>query len=114
MVNTLQRDFDGYLRWAFDCWNAIPSMDSRFGTWPGGDTYLIYPENETSIRFEKLREGIQTVEKIKALRTQLSQEGKTEQLNKLEIELQKFSNKNINRDLIPTQVKNLKNLLNSL
>lgn len=114
MVNTLQRGFDGYLRWAFDCWNANPSMDSRFGTWPGGDTYLIYPENETSIRFEKLREGIQTVEKIKALRTQLSKEGKTEQLNKLETELQKFSNKNINRDLIHMQVKSLKNLLNSL
>lgn len=114
MVNSLQRGFDGYLRWAFDCWNERPTEDTRFGSWAAGDTYLIYPENETSIRFEKLREGIQTVEKIKAIRTRLSNQGNQEHLNQLNKEIQHFSNKDINRDLIPQQVKNLKNLLNSL
>ena len=52
-------------------------------------------------------------EKIKALRAILSKEGKIEELKSLEQEIQKFSNKNINRDLIPAQVKSLKNLLNS-
>jgi len=113
IVNTIQRGFDGYLRWAYDCWNGNPLEDTRFGSWAAGDTYLVYPENETSIRFEKLREGIQTVEKIKALRAILSKDGKTEELKTLEQEIQKFSNKNINRDLIPAQVKSLKNLLNS-
>lgn len=113
IVNTIQRGFDGYLRWAYDCWNGSPTQDTRFGSWAGGDTYLVYPENETSIRFEKLREGIQIVEKIKAMRAILTKEGKTEQLKTLEQEIQKFSNKNINRDLIPSQVKSLKNLLNS-
>ena len=114
MVNSLQRGFDGYLRWAFDCWNERPTEDTRFGSWAAGDTYLIYPENETSIRFEKLREGIQTVEKIKAIRTRLSNQGNQEHLNQLNKEIQHFSNKDINRDLIPQQVKKLKNLLNSL
>ena len=114
IVNTLQRGFDGYLRWAYDCWNEQPLEDTRFGSWAAGDTYLVYPENETSIRFERLREGIQTVEKIKALRATLTQQGKTEQLQKLNEEVQKFTDKNINRDLIPTQVKSLKNLVNSL
>lgn len=113
IVNTIQRGFDGYLRWAYDCWNRNPLEDTRFGSWAAGDTYLVYPENETSIRFEKLREGIKTVEKIKALRAILSKEGKIEELKSLEQEIQKFSNKNINRDLIPAQVKSLKNLLNS-
>lgn len=113
-VNSLQRGFDGYLRWAYDCWNKNPQTDTRFGSWAAGDTYLVYPENETSIRFEKLREGIQLVEKIKALRIILSKDGKHDDLKKLEQEIQKFSNKNINRNLIPEQVKSLKNLVNLL
>ncbi|MCA5005739.1 DUF4091 domain-containing protein [Sphingobacterium bovistauri] len=113
-VNTLQRGFDGYLRWAYDCWNKKPLEDTRFGSWAAGDTYLVYPENETSIRFERLQEGIQTVEKIKVLRKKLAKQGKSQELQKLENEIQKFGNKNINRNLIPTQVKSLKNLVNSL
>ena len=114
IVNTIQRGFDGYLRWAFDCWNEQPLEDTRFGSWAAGDTYLVYPENETSIRFERLREGIQTVEKIKSLRVSLAKAGKSAQLSQLEEEVKKFGNKNINRNLIPSQVKSLKNLLNSL
>ena len=114
IVNTIQRGFDGYLRWAYDCWNKDPLSDTRFGPWAAGDTYLVYPENETSIRFEKLREGIQTVEKIKALRKMLSENGKKQELENLEIELQTFGNKNINRALIPAQVKALKARINSL
>lgn len=114
ILNTLQRGFDGYLRWAYDCWNKKPLEDTRFGSWAAGDTYLVYPENETSIRFERLQEGIQTVEKIKALRNILSKEDKKEDLQKLQNEIEMFGNKNINRNLIPSQVKSLKNLLNSL
>jgi hypothetical protein len=112
--NTVERGFDGYLRWAFDCWNAQPNQDSRFGTWLGGDTYLIYPNNTTSIRFERLREGIQDVEKIRIIRTKLQATGKTTELNELNQHIKNFSNKNINRESIPSQVKSAKNFLNSL
>lgn len=112
--NTVERGFDGYLRWAFDCWNENPNQDTRFGSWLGGDTYLIYPNNTTSIRFERLREGIQDVEKIRIIRAQLTAQNKTAELEELGKHIKNFSNKNINREMIPAQVKNAKNFLNSL
>ncbi|MDR2628191.1 MAG: DUF4091 domain-containing protein [Dysgonamonadaceae bacterium] len=60
--------FDGFLRWAYNSWTENPLTDSRFRTWPAGDTYIIYPGARSSIRFERLREGIQDFEKIRILR----------------------------------------------
>ena len=59
---------DGFLRWAYNSWVKDPALDSRFRTWPAGDTYIIYPNARSSIRFERLREGIQDYEKIRVLR----------------------------------------------
>lgn len=59
--------FDGFLRWANNSWPSNPMQDSRYIKWPAGDTYLVYPGPRSSIRFEKLREGIQDYEKIKIL-----------------------------------------------
>jgi len=42
--------------------------DTRFRTWPAGDTFFVYPDSKSSIRFEKLREGIQDFEKLRILR----------------------------------------------
>ena len=114
MLNSVERGFDGYLRWAYDCWNKNPQQDTRFGTWPGGDTYLVYPNNETSIRFENMRDGIQQVEKIRILREDLKKENKREQLQQLENHIKTFDNKIKNRDLIPNMVKTAKNFINSL
>jgi hypothetical protein len=63
---------DGFLRWAYNSWTENPLTDSRFRTWPAGDTYIIYPGARSSIRFERLREGIQDFEKIRILRQQYS------------------------------------------
>jgi hypothetical protein len=41
--------------------------DARYSTWSAGDTYFIYPGG-TSIRFERLIEGIQDYEKIQVLK----------------------------------------------
>ena len=49
-------------------------LDSRFRTWPAGDTYIIYPDGRSSIRFERLREGIQDAEKIRILRGKFQNE----------------------------------------
>ncbi len=59
--------FDGFLRWAYNSWVEDPLMDTRFRTWPGGDTYFVYPGPRSSIRFERLVEGIQDFEKIRIL-----------------------------------------------
>jgi hypothetical protein len=64
--------YSGFLRWAYDAWPADPLRDARFGTWAAGDCYLVYPGGNSSIRFEKLREGIVDYEKIRLLRQQVA------------------------------------------
>ena len=59
-----------------------PLTDSRFRTGPG-DTYIVYPDARSSIRFERLVEGIQDVEKIRVLRKAYSDENSPEALEKL-------------------------------
>lgn len=62
------KDFDGYLRWAYNSWVKEPLSDSRFRAFGGGDCYLVYPAGRSSIRMERLVEGIQDFEKIRILR----------------------------------------------
>ena len=61
---------DGFLRWAYANWPRDPFVDSTFGLWRPGDTYLVYPGVRTSSRWEMLRDGIETFEKIRLLRAQ--------------------------------------------
>lgn len=63
--------FDGMLRWAFNSWVENPLHDSRFRTWPAGDTYIVYPQGRSSIRYERMLEGIQDYEKIRILKKKL-------------------------------------------
>lgn len=65
-------DFDGYLRWAYDAWDAHSLNDSRNTQVAAGDSYLVYPGGRSSVRFEKLIEGIQDYEKITILRSEYS------------------------------------------
>lgn len=60
--------YDGFLRWAYDAWPADPVRDARHALWPAGDTFLVYPGAASSIRFEKLREGIVDFEKLRIVR----------------------------------------------
>jgi hypothetical protein len=60
--------YDGFLRWAYDAWPADPMRDARHTLWPAGDCFLVYPGGGSSIRFEKLRQGIVEFEKITILR----------------------------------------------
>ena len=55
-------------------WRAVegPLRDSRFRQWPAGDTYLVYPGARSSIRFERLIEGIQDAEKIRIPREEFA------------------------------------------
>ncbi len=64
----LANDYDGMLRWAYNSWPENPQYDSRFGNWMAGDTYLVYPHARSSVRFERLRDGIEVAEKVRALR----------------------------------------------
>ncbi len=59
---------DGFLRWAYNSWNANPLETTDFGSWPSGDCFLVYPGNLSSLRFEYLRDGLEDFEKVQLLR----------------------------------------------
>lgn len=60
--------FDGFLRWAYHSWVENPLVSTDFTSWPSGDCFLIYPGNRSSVRWERLRDGIEGFEKIHLLR----------------------------------------------
>ena len=66
-LEALAKDLDGYLRWAYNSWTVTPEEDSRYTAWPAGDTYVVYPFSISSVRWERLVQGIQQYEKYKIL-----------------------------------------------
>ena len=68
------KDLDGMLRWAAFNWPRDPLLDSSFpghrgkGSWKPGDTYLLYPDGRTSVRWEAFRDSVENFEKIRSLR----------------------------------------------
>ena len=84
--------FDGMLRWAFNSWVEKPMEDSRFRTWPAGDTYIVYPGGRSSIRYERMLEGIQDFEKINIISKKLKANGDMETLAKLNDAVAKMKN----------------------
>jgi hypothetical protein len=60
--------FDGMLRWAFHSWVENPLVSTDFTSWPSGDCFMVYPGDRSSVRFERLRDGIESFEKIRLLR----------------------------------------------
>lgn len=67
---------EGFLRWAFDSWVAEPLVDTSHRLFEAGDCFLIFPderdnpqpESRSSVRLEKLAEGIRDVNKLIILR----------------------------------------------
>jgi hypothetical protein len=84
------KGFDGYLRWAYNSWVKDPLHDSRFRSWAAGDTYFVYPGVRSSVRFERLKEGIQDYEKVRLLREEFTKENNTAKLQQLEALLSSF------------------------
>lgn len=78
------KKFDGYLRWAYNSWNKEPLIDTRFTAWGAGDCFFVYPDGRSSIRMEKLIEGIQDFEKIRMLRDQFEREKNFSKLKKID------------------------------
>ena len=70
----LAHDYDGMLRWAYNSWPARPEYDSRFRRWASGDTYIVYPDARSSVRFERTIDGVELYEKVKTLRAKYGAE----------------------------------------
>ena len=95
-LEALKKDLDGYLRWAYNSWTVNPEEDSRFTAWPAGDTYVIYPFSISSIRWERLVQGIQLFEKYKIKLAEAKANGDEERVAELKgllewIDLNKIS-----------------------
>lgn len=79
--------YDGYLHWSFMNWTDDPLKDSRFKLFAPGDTYFIYPDGRSSVRYERLVEGIEMTEKIKALQARFRKEKNVEASQRLDAAL---------------------------
>ena len=90
----IAHDYDGMLRWAYNSWPARPEYDSRFRYWASGDTYIVYPGARSSVRFERLVDGVELYEKVRTLRTKYA--GKSEVLAPIEAKLAEMRTLNLN------------------
>lgn len=79
-------NLDGFLRWAYNSWSRNPFETTDFGSFPTGDCFLVYPGNLSSLRFEKLRDGLEEFEKVNILRAKAAKNPKAkaavERMNK--------------------------------
>ena len=97
-LEALAKDLDGYLRWAYNSWTVTPEEDSRFTAWPAGDTYVIYPFSVSSIRWERLVQGIQLFEKYRILLAEAKAAGDESRVAELEQLLRSVDIKKISTD----------------
>jgi hypothetical protein len=78
------------LRWSFNSWVENPLQDSRFRTWPAGDTYIVYPNGRSSVRFERTMEGVQDYEKAQIMLKELTLRGDHEKLKQFQLAISKL------------------------
>ena len=106
--------YDGYLRWAYNSWTKHPLHDTRFRSWPAGDTYMVYPYGRSSVRFEKLIEGIQAHEKVRILREEYEATGNTAAQAKLDELMNSFNFDSQHTEDFPTLISEGQQRINAL
>ena len=97
-LEALAKDLDGYLRWAYNSWTVTPEEDSRFTAWPAGDTYVVYPFSVSSVRWERLVQGIQQFEKYRILLAEAEAKGNASRVRALKKLLKSIDIKKISTD----------------
>ena len=107
-----KENLDGYLRWALNSWVKNPLQDSRFTAWAAGDTYMIYREGRSSIRFERLIEGIQSYEKIRILKEEFEKKGNKSAIKKIDKILKAFDEFSLEEIPAATVVTKAKEAIN--
>ena len=107
-----KENLDGYLRWALNSWVKNPLQDSRFTAWAAGDTYMIYPEGRSSIRFERLIEGIQSYEKIRILKEEFEKKVNKSAIKKIDKILKAFDEFSLEEVPAATVVTKAKEAIN--
>ena len=93
-VYGIAHDYDGMLRWAYNSWPARPEYDSRFRRWASGDTFMVYPDARSSVRWERLIDGVEFSEKVRTLRAKYA--AKAEALQPIEAKLAELRQADVN------------------
>ena len=92
--------------------------DARYGSWPAGDCFLVYPGGNSCIRFEKLREGIVDYEKIgilKALATTSTDKEVKDLMAAFDAQLQTLNEeKTFNEEKLKADVEKGKKMIDEL
>jgi len=109
-IYAAKMNLDGYLHWAWINWDEHPLTDSRFRKFGSGDTYCYYPGNRSSIRFERLIEGIHQYEKIQILREEYKADA--DRLYKLNTLLNRFNSSTMAGTACAALVNDLEAFLN--
>ena len=112
MWHAVAGGYDGYLRWAYNSWTKDPLHDSRFRSWAAGDCYLVYP-GSSSIRMERMVEGIQDAEKIRILREEFAENGKTAELELLNRTVSGFMPEKLNGQNASQMLRDGRKILNT-
>ena len=103
-------NMDGYLHWSFMNWDEHPLTDSRFRKFQAGDTYCYYPGDRSSVRFERLIEGIHQFEKVQILKEEYKNDAA--RLDSLNTLLSCFTSSSIAGEECAKYVNNLEAFLN--
>ena len=109
-IYAAKMNLDGYLHWAWMNWDEHPLTDSRYRLFGSGDTYCYYPGNRSSIRFERLIEGIHQYEKIQILREEYKDDA--DKLYKLNTLLNRFNSATMAGTACAALVNDLEAFLN--
>lgn len=110
--HSARENLDGYLRWALNSWVKSPLQDSRFTAWAAGDTYLIYPGARSSIRMERLTEGVQAFEKVRILKKEFGKKGHRGAVKNIDRALQMFDEQRLRKVPAATAVNRAKEVIN--
>jgi hypothetical protein len=108
------KGYTGYLFWAYNTWVPNPLQDSRWKRYPAGTLFQFYPGPRTSIRFEKLIEGIQDFEKIRILREQFEKNGNEKGLKAIDQALSFIKIEQLDKVPAAEMVTKAKDILNKL
>jgi hypothetical protein len=98
----------------FNSWNAAPNQDARSAQWAAGFGYLAYPGGASSIRMERLLEGIQDFEKIRILSEEFEETNNIVGRDKLNQILKMFQLVQLSEKGSAATVEEARILLNSL
>lgn len=114
-IYCIANGFNGFLRWAWMNWTDDPLHDTRFRMFTAGDTYMVYPGGRSSIRFERIIEGVEAAEKCRILRAEYEASHQDEKLRRLNAAIQLFQSGKLETDNTAAQMVNhLQRVLNEL